>query len=841
MKKILNLFMILLMMTTIISINVQEVSAIGNDYYDFYCEIGEYEVSHITDDGDFEMVSCHRSYSDALEEMREDDDYVVRDYNGKSPTMIIAMNSGNAYSYPYRGGRVTMNIYEHPSTYDIYYKQTYIAAHYEMKYEATERYLGNGNGMIQVTINGFEGYTDLEYTDLVPDKFLDKELPIYLGGNASGYYNENVYRITLRRNYYTIVDDELIFRHHYAYPNSNGYDSEYTLVLGPSPEGFMANTRYYSSTGHIFYYDSQETEYALTYYPYYQYLPLRSETNITGAELDEAFYAIAGTARTSKMEDEGDTFIEAQEEYGINALLLYAMAAHESAWGTSSFAINRNNLFGWNAIDSDPNQASSFPSIAQAVNEHAGYNLRRYTDIYSSMFFGSHVGNKGSGFNVKYASDPYWGMSIAAIAYEIDKESGLKDYNKYDLGVVSEFNAEFYGEDGTFYFSSAYGPYYQECFTVIVLGQSGGQTIVQSPNPIEDGEVIITYKGQGVGDGPTRLVNDVYPYDFDESVIYIDSEAITMVNDGDYNERPDDRPDERPDVTGTNKSIVNRITTNDQTMRIDGLAFTIGYDYESPTTHEVLIYDADTNKEVMSVETETYEEPLNYNDGHVYDYIGYRATIDLSKLDAGNYYLMISVDGLEPFAITDSSFTRTGTFNTIISSNTSYNGRIELDILPMDYRIPDLWLSKIEKPAQRASVNDSVVSFDDQDLYVNGNGWIFYTDFLNSRTTKYQIYMISDDHYYLLDMGDGTYNEDLVDRNDNVYSNTYENIFYDGRIDLKTIEKGEYVLYLSIDNGDYFDFIPLTDYSEPSYTMSINNYNFEITTNSDGEVILIVD
>ncbi len=840
MKKTLNLILAIMVMATIITINTNTVSAQNNGYYDFYCPVGQYEVSYITDDGDFEKISCHDNYSEAVEEMHENDDYVVRDYRGKSPTMIIAMNSGNAYSYPYRGNKVTMNIYEHPSTYDIYYKQTYIAAHYEMKYETTERYLGDGTGMIQVTINGFSGYADLEYTDLVPDKFLDNELPIYLGDTVRAY-NETPYKITLRRNYYTIVDDELVFRHHYAYPTSKGYDTEYSIVLGPAPEGFEANTRYYSSTGYIFYYDPQETEYALTYYPYYQYLPLRSETDITGDELDDAFYSIYKGGGTSKMENEGDTFIEAQKTYGINALLLYAMAAHESAWGTSSYAVNRNNLFGWNAIDSNPDNASYFDSVAQAVNEHAGYNLRKYTDVYSSMFFGSHVGNKGSGFNVKYASDPYWGMDIAAIAYQIDKENGLKDYNKYDLGVVEEFNAEFYGEDGTFYFSSAYGPYYQECFTVIVLGQSNGQTIVQSPNPIDDGEVIITYKGQGVGDGPTRLEDDVYPYDFDESVIYIDSESIVMINDGNYTDRPNDKPNERPDVTGTNKSIVNSITTSDQTMKIDGLAFTIGYDYESPTTHEVMIYDADTNKKVMSVETKTYEEPLNYNDGHVYDYIGYQATIDLSELDAGNYYLMISVDGTTPFAITDSSFTRTGTYNTIISSNTSYNGRIELTILPMDYRISGLWLSSIEKPAQRASVNDSVVSFEGDDLYVNGNGWIFYTDFLNTKTTRYQIYMISEDNYYLLDMGDGDYNEDLVEHNDRVYSNTYENIFYDGDIDLKTIEKGEYVIYLSIDNGDYFDFIALTDYSEPSYTMTINDYNFELTTNSNGEVILIVD
>ena len=39
-----------------------------------------------------------------------------------------------------------------------------------------------------------------------------------------------------------------------------------------------------------------------------------------------------------------------------------------------------------------------------------GINLRGYLNINDYRYFGGQLGNKGSGINVKYAGDPYWGM-----------------------------------------------------------------------------------------------------------------------------------------------------------------------------------------------------------------------------------------------------------------------------------------------------------------------------------------------------------------------------------------------------------------------------------------------
>jgi len=42
-----------------------------------------------------------------------------------------------------------------------------------------------------------------------------------------------------------------------------------------------------------------------------------------------------------------EAFLQAEEQYGINAKLLIAISALESGWGTSELAKTNNNLFGW--------------------------------------------------------------------------------------------------------------------------------------------------------------------------------------------------------------------------------------------------------------------------------------------------------------------------------------------------------------------------------------------------------------------------------------------------------------------------------------------------------------
>ena len=57
----------------------------------------------------------------------------------------------------------------------------------------------------------------------------------------------------------------------------------------------------------------------------------------------------------------------AEQKFGVNGLYLMGLACLESSYGNSNFAKNRNNIFGWNAVDSNPGKASYFTSKTECV------------------------------------------------------------------------------------------------------------------------------------------------------------------------------------------------------------------------------------------------------------------------------------------------------------------------------------------------------------------------------------------------------------------------------------------------------------------------------------------
>ena len=87
---------------------------------------------------------------------------------------------------------------------------------------------------------------------------------------------------------------------------------------------------------------------------------LRVASNVTSEEIDKM---LEGT----KLHGLGSAFVEAEQKYGVNALYMMGLACLESGFGNSAFAQKRNNLYGWNAVDSNPNNASSFSSKKEAT------------------------------------------------------------------------------------------------------------------------------------------------------------------------------------------------------------------------------------------------------------------------------------------------------------------------------------------------------------------------------------------------------------------------------------------------------------------------------------------
>jgi beta-N-acetylglucosaminidase len=112
----------------------------------------------------------------------------------------------------------------------------------------------------------------------------------------------------------------------------------------------------------------------------------------------------------------GQSFINAEHQYHVNARYFVAHAILESDWGSSAIAQDKHNLFGFNANDSNPyGDATSFPSFTTCIMDVADFISVNYLSPSGPFYHGPTL----RGMNVDYASDPDWAYKIAAIANTI--------------------------------------------------------------------------------------------------------------------------------------------------------------------------------------------------------------------------------------------------------------------------------------------------------------------------------------------------------------------------------------------------------------------------------------
>lgn len=148
-------------------------------------------------------------------------------------------------------------------------------------------------------------------------------------------------------------------------------------------------------------------------------LYLNRKTSFTASELDSA---LKGT----KLEGLGPDFKRAEDELGVNAILLMAMAKHESGNGTSLLADEKNNLFGFNAIDQDPiNEASKFKTKGDSIMHVAKFLKENYLDKNGRFYNG--VSTEGIG--QLYATDPDWSRKVSNMMVEVSQNM-LDEYER---------------------------------------------------------------------------------------------------------------------------------------------------------------------------------------------------------------------------------------------------------------------------------------------------------------------------------------------------------------------------------------------------------------------------
>lgn len=119
-------------------------------------------------------------------------------------------------------------------------------------------------------------------------------------------------------------------------------------------------------------------------------------------------------------ENNAEYFYYIEKQYNINGIFVAAVGIHESGWGTSKIAIQKNNLFGYGAYDSNPyNGAYEFTSYSESIDLIARVFVKYYLNPNGTSIYGGekaagtyYNGPTLSGINIKYASDKNWANAV---------------------------------------------------------------------------------------------------------------------------------------------------------------------------------------------------------------------------------------------------------------------------------------------------------------------------------------------------------------------------------------------------------------------------------------------
>lgn len=300
------------------------------------------------------------------------------------------------------------------------YADTGEAGYTNGAYGADGAYLGTQDGKVKFMLSGAVGLVDeaeVQVVSLSAAKSIS-----YYSVNSDGYL---VHRVSYNMN----------------------EDTYRSWKCGKAPSYLESGISYYSYDGKYFYTDyavmledycNSSRAHALNaenpYYNHYQYLSMKSTMVYTAAEMNSMLRS-AITNDTSKMLNIGEYLVESQNANTVNAMLMAGIAANESGWGTSKICQEKNNLFGLNAVDSSPGESANyFSSVEQCISEFAEeWMANGYLNPDDGRYFGDYLGDKGSGINVKYASDPYWGEKNAAQAEYLDGLGGGLDIDAYSV------------------------------------------------------------------------------------------------------------------------------------------------------------------------------------------------------------------------------------------------------------------------------------------------------------------------------------------------------------------------------------------------------------------------
>lgn len=234
----------------------------------------------------------------------------------------------------------------------------------------------------------------------------DKRLAITVSGLSGYMKTEDLQALDSSKDFIPYYESDGHRFYHYVAQNAS-------IPVASHIPDMEVGKKYYSADG--LHFDGFKLENP------FLFKDLTEATNYSAEDLDKVFSLL--NINNSLLENKGATFKEAEEHYHINALYLLAHSALESDWGRSKIARDKNNFFGITAYDTTPYlSAKTFDDVDKGILGATKWIKENYIDRGRTF-----LGNKASGMNVEYASDPYWGEKIASVMMKINEKLGGKD------------------------------------------------------------------------------------------------------------------------------------------------------------------------------------------------------------------------------------------------------------------------------------------------------------------------------------------------------------------------------------------------------------------------------
>ena len=661
--------------------------------------------------------------------------------------------------------------------------------------------------------------------------------------------------------YYVNGDGNLIHKLSKKITAKNCYSASINLGIAPSSlvsKDSDGNTiKYYSFDGNYFYktmeamlddYKNGSTDKAVNvipYYNYYMYSPIRTNSNITADDIKN-FLASRGYSDETKSALVGEelTFIDAEDKYAVNAGISLSTAINESGWGTSSLAKNKNNLFGHNAYDSSVMQsANGYNTVADGIYRHAYYYINTLfaeTKDLSGNYFGSHLGNKNSGINVKYASDPYWGEKIAAVYRSLDAYADYKDFNSSKIGVkVSDQAAPVMNQaksDSKELYKLKSHSLSVTNIPVLILAEVEGEEINGSK---------IWYKIQTdalLNDDRTDVVQvskvDTL-YNRENNYGYVHSSYITLMD-----ENVKKIYVQKDGLFGLHNLSVNE----DKTVNITGYLAIREMDNKKDVniTYDLILQNEDNGSIYEKNITRLIDESLfPYSipsvDNYTNEYSWFNGNVDLSDVPEGNYSLYVRARSgvYEAKEVLSNMLSVNIASKFTDSNNRGYQFRTNhyLKTVPIELFIRDKGLISGENAPTSDNMFNQYQDIELKEGKLNISGSSFNVGGNYSKDTNVERKIIFENtktyERFEFDLGyidDGEYPITLVvpDNLDKTRA------WFRNSVDLSTLEKGTYAIYIHTksnvnDAGELNDIF----LREITSTTTIGEKKYSISTNKD--------